>query len=599
MQSRIAFALVALSVLLHWPYGQPDFVYDDVDFVLENASLRSASGTLQAMFEPFPPAQPERGLYRPVATLSHAADFAVFDLEPNGHHIVNVVLYGALVWLVYALARVWFGNTSPTAAVAALLFAVHPVHCDAVDTVSGRSEVLALVFVVSSILLFLRASPPGDGPVRRAIGAASGLLYLLGCGTKETAVLLPVVLVLHLLARDGAPDGALTFAKRALNRTGLHLGIACIYLAVRLEVLGGFGPAHPVLEGVDPLARASIAGAVFAEYLHLLVWPDVLQLDFYYQQTIGLPGTPTFQSVVGWLAALALLLGWTSATIGALRGRRTSLASPRGLWIAGIGSTCVFLLPVSHLFDIGALMAERFLFAPSLGFILFVTGLASHFLRRHLADDPKRQLMAAVVVAGLVVTGSVRSGLRAAEWRDGIQLWESLARLTPGDYRAHSNAATHWIARGNYEAAERALRTALTLETGDPAVHTNLAAVLMGQGELDAAESIHRELLEANPDDVYAWHGLGMIELQRDQVAQALTYFDRALVAHPNFEPARRQAEQARKRIGAARRFIHQNRARARESGDPELWSTFQRACTIAGEDCGGPPVPTGSKSRP
>lgn len=599
MQSRIAFALVALSVLLHWPFGQPDFVYDDVDLVLENASLRSFGGTFEAMIEPFPPDQPERGLYRPIATLSHAVDFAVFEFEPDGHHIVNVVLYGALVWLVYALARAWFGDASPTAVAAALLFAVHPVHCDAVDTVSGRSEVLALVFVVSSILLFLRASPPGDERPRRGIGAASGLLYLLGCGTKETAVLLPAVLVLHLLARDGAPGGALAFAKRALDHTSLHLGIACIYLAVRLEVLGGFGPAQPVLEGIGLLARTSIAGAVFAEYLRLLVWPDVLQLDFYYQQTIGLPGTPTLQSVVGWVAALALLLGWTTAAVAALRGQPTSLASPRGLWIAGLGSACVFLLPVSHLLDIGALMAERFLFAPSLGFVLFATGLASHFLQRHVANHRTRRLVAVVAVAGLAVAGGLRSGLRAAEWRDGIQLWESLSRLTPGDYRTYSNAATHWIARGDYEAAERALRTALTLETGDPAVHTNLAVVLMERGELAAAESIHRVLLETNPADVHAWHSLGVIELRRERVAQALTYFERALVANPNFEPARRQAEQARKRIEFARRYIHQNRGRARESEDPDFRSTFQRACKIAGEDCGEQPVPTGSESSP
>ena len=586
MQSRIAFALVALSVLLHWPFGHTDFVYDDVDFVLENASLRSFGGAFEAMLSPFPPDQPERGLYRPFAALSHAADFGLFGLDPRGHHIVNVLLYGALVWLVYALARNWFGETSPTAVAASLLFAAHPVHCDAVDTVSGRSEVLALFFMVASILLFLRASPAGSASASRRLGAASAFLYLLACGSKETAVLLPVVLVLHLLARDGAPDGALAFARRALDRTSLHLGIACIYLAVRLEVLGGFGPAQPVLEGISPLARASTAGAVFAEYLRLLVWPGVLQLDFYYQQTIGVPGRPTLQSIVGWASVSALALGWTTATVGALRGRATSLASPRGLWIAGLGSASVLLLPVSHLFDIGALMAERFLFAPSLGFVLFATGLAAHGLRRAVGDRKTRRLVAIVVVAGLATAGGVRSGMRASEWRDGVQLWESLARLTPGDYRPYSNAATHWLARGDYAAAEQMLRTALSLESGDPAVQANLAVALTQRGELAAAEEIYRTLLEQDPSSAHTWFSLGVIELRRERVARALVHFEQALSAEPNFEPARTQAAEARSRIEAARRYIHQNRVRAQESDDPDFQATFQRACKIADQNC-------------
>jgi tetratricopeptide (TPR) repeat protein len=586
VQSRIAFALVALSVLVHWPFGHTDFVYDDVDFVRSNASIRSFDNALPAMLAPFPPGQHERGLYRPIVTLSHALDYAAFELDPRGHHLTNVALYGVVVWLVYALARRWFGDGSATAVAAALLFAMHPVHCDAVDTVSGRSELLALAFALAALLLFLRATPADDANPRRGLAVGSAVLYLLGCGSKETVVLLPAVLVLHLLARDGAPDGALAFARRALHHTSLHLGLAFVYLAIRLEALGGFGPTAPVLDGIGALARISTIGAVFAEYLRLLVWPGVLQLDFYYQQTIGVPPTPTLRSLIGWLGIAALLAGFGTAMLGALRARPSSLASPRGLWIAGVGSAFVFLLPVSHLLAIGALMAERFLFAPSLGFVLFATGLASHALRARVPDPRRRRLAAGVLVVALGAAGAARSALRAAEWRDGVRLWESLAELTPGDYRPHSNAATHWIERGEYDRAERALRAALALEQGDPAVHTNLAVVLLERGEIEAAESIHLRLIEADPGDHNAWFNLGVIEIERGRVSRALVHFERALAANPNYPPAQAQIAEARRRIEAARRYIHLHRVRARESDDPEFLSTYRRACTIAGEPC-------------
>jgi len=589
VQSRIAFALAALSVLLHWPFGHADFVYDDVDFIRANQSVYSLPAALAATLAPFPPDQPERGLYRPLATLSHATDYAVFQDEPRGHHAVNAVLYGLLVLGVYALAREWFGAQSWTAVAATLVFAVHPVHCEAVDTISGRSELLALGFAIASLWVFLRSEDQVDSAPRRGRHLLSGLLYALACGSKESAVLLPAILVLHLLARDGAPTGALAFTRRAVQHTSVHIAVACLYLALRLEVLGGFGPAAPVLAGIDPLTRASTIGSVFAEYLRLMLWPGVLQLDFYYQYTLGVPSTPTLQSWIGWLAIAVLLGGTLLATAGALRGRATSLHSPRGAWIAGMGTGFVFLLPVSHLLGIGALMAERFLFAPSLGFVLFGCALSAHGMRRWIADPRARQWIAIGALTAIALAGGTRSALRASQWRDGVRLWESLARATPNDYRPYSNAATHWIARANYDAAEQSLRHALELEPRDAAVRTNLAVVLMERGDLDGAEAIHRGLLAEDPRDVHARFNLGVIALRRDEVSLALAHFEAALEVNPNFMPAADNATAARARIEAARRYLHLHRVRAREaheSRDREFLETYRRACRVAGDAC-------------
>jgi hypothetical protein len=588
VQARVVIALFTLAVVLHWPTGQTDFVYDDIDFVVKNASVQSLDAVGLALHAPFPPDQPERGLYRPLTTLVYALEYAAFGAGARGYHLVSTLLYGVLVVLVYRLASVWFGAASGSAAAAALLFAIHPVHCDVVDTVAGQSELLALSLAVASLVLFLRANPPGDDPPARLARLGSALLYLLACGAKETAVLLPVVLGLHLLARDGAPAGATACLRRIFDRTSAHLGVTLIYFAGRYDALGGFGPAQSVLEGIEPVAKAATVGAVFSEYLRLLLYPDVLQLDFYYQQAIGLLPAPTLASVVGWLAAAFLVGGSAAATLGALRGRPTSLASPRGGWIAGVGTGLVFLLPVSHLFSIGALMAERFLFAPSLGFILFVTSLGAYGLQRTTLDPKRQREVALVVLAALAVSGGLRSHTRASEWRDGVALWSALARKTPNDYRPYSNAATHWIERERFDEAYDALQRAQALAPGDAAVRTNLAIISLHRGRLDEAEGILRALLAEDPADHYAWLNLGAVELQRGRASRALAYLERALDANPYYEPARQQTAMVRQQLSAARRFLLGARTVPPERRDAAFRERLAKACRLTESDeCG------------
>ena len=110
MQAKIVIALFAIAVLLHWPSGQVDFVYDDVDFILANASVQSIEAAIAAIQAPFPPDQPERGLYRPVTTLVYALEGSLLGTDPRSYHLFSTVLYGVLAVLVYALGCTWFGD---------------------------------------------------------------------------------------------------------------------------------------------------------------------------------------------------------------------------------------------------------------------------------------------------------------------------------------------------------------------------------------------------------------------------------------------------------------------------------------------------------
>jgi tetratricopeptide (TPR) repeat protein len=540
-----ALALVAASLGVHWPAARAEFAQDDVDFVLANASLRSPGAAARALLAPFPPGHPERALYRPLVNLSYAVDYALFGESARGYHATNALLYLAVVLLVGRLARSY--GLPPAAAFAtALLFAVHPVHCEAVDAVAGRSELLALLFAELSLLLFARAL--------RAPGAARGALFAsaaaqaLACLAKESAAVLPGILAVHALVLPQRPrsDGA-RGGLRGLRVLAPSLAVLAAYLALRSAVLGAFSPEAAPLAGSGLATRLWTQGSVLFVYFRLLVFPDLLQVDFYYQALVGIVRRPTWGSLLGWALCLLLLAAAARLAVAERRARRApepaAARARRAAALCGFAIFFGFLVPVSHGFDIGVLAAERLLFAPSLGFVLLAV-LAGERALAGIGPLDLRRVLASSVLALLATAGMVRSALRAAEWRDPARLWLSAERLLPLDARIPSNLATVYTARGDFAAAEAALARALALEPDARFARGNLGFLRLAEGRLDEAEAIFRELAASDPEDALAWASLGRIEALRGQPDAARRHLERALALAPHLAPARAALEE-------------------------------------------------------
>ncbi len=392
MSGAAAALLLTVSVLVHWPFGIAEFVLDDHDFVVLNASIRSFSGAWDTLLEPFPPDQPERGLYRPVTSLSYAIDYAFSGEDARGYHRTNVALYLVVVLLVYRLALTYLATPSFAVAVA-LVFSLHPVHTGAVDAIAGRSELLALLFGLTSILLFLRAVRSAGSPLW-ALGG-SLLAYALAGLSKETGVVLPGVLAFHvLLFHPPRAKGDQARRDRALRFLAPFAFVLAAYLALRLSVLGRFSPELMALDGEPLVVRLLTMGSVFFENLRLLVYPSVLHVDYYYHDTIGIVSEPSARAILGLAAAALCLALLAAALVRHLRGAPEEAqgdARTRAVAILSLATFAIFLFPVSHVFNINAILAERFLLAPSLGFILLVVLAGRHLLRSGGARSTETQ----------------------------------------------------------------------------------------------------------------------------------------------------------------------------------------------------------------
>jgi len=495
---RAALFLLILAVLLpHWPAGRVDFVYDDEDFIVANPAVHSAAAAARAFFEPFPLDQPARRLYRPVTALSYGVDFTLWGGDARGFAYTNMVLYLIVVLLAWRFLS-WQLHSPSTAFLAAMFFAVHPVHAEAVDAIAGRSELLALLFALLSIRWYQAAL--GSEETQRGRNAlpaacrpwfwplASALAYALACGAKETAVVLPGVLACLGAVRLCEGKAGQGEVRRALLPLLPHLSVLAAYLIVRRAALGGFLPVRTTLGGVDFTGRVLTAGSVFLEYLRLLLFPVKLQIDGYYLARVGITRAPTPRALVG-LTLLAVLVS-IAGVVAARIVRRDSFGAPpaaderfpRRALLGGLAFFFIFLLPVGHLLPMGALMAERFLFAPSLGFVL-AGAAACRLLWLRLAprlSDRRRRAArlaggcALLVLAGL---GGWRTHARAREWRDAVRLWQAADRDIPGSYLVKTNLAAEMMQRGDLAGAERALLEALTIRPQAPEATYNLELI--------------------------------------------------------------------------------------------------------------------------
>jgi Flp pilus assembly protein TadD len=475
------------------------FAYDDNGIIRENPVVTEGRWG-EALLAPYwPGAVAGSGLYRPVTTASFAAEWRLWKGEPVGFHAVNVLVHAAVSLLVLGLLARFVAT--PAALAGALLFAVHPVHVEAVANVVGLSELLAAAAVLVASLLYLDGTAWGPGA--RAVRLAGlSLLYLVGLGAKEIAVTLPGVLfLLEVMRPDPEP-----LAHRLRREGPVFASLAAVlvaYMVLRLSVLGtltGEVPA-PALRGLDTGERILTAFTVWPQYLRLMVFPRTLAANYAPGVlTVSRSLSPTV--IVGGL----VMIVWLGAVVG-LRRRAPVVA-------LGLGWFALTILPVSNLVvPAGILLAERTLYLPSVGAALALAGVAAAVGR---AAPARTRRLAAIlgVTAGAALL--VRTVERNPTWFSSFTVMSTLAREHPESYvalrsraeglhrvgedaeaaraydRAVALAPQHYgllcevgefyARRRQDERAERLLRTAVAVTPDQPTAYRLLAEMLIRQG---------------------------------------------------------------------------------------------------------------------
>lgn len=434
------------------------FALDDEAIIATNPQVHGVERIPEAVTGSYWPGAGARGLYRPLSLATYAIDWELWDGDPFGFHLVNVLLHAAVSALVLLLL-LGIGAALPAAWAGALVFAVHPVHVEAVANVVGRAEVLASLFLLAACVVYLK----GRGGWRTAGPVA--LLYLLSLLSKETGITLPAVLMLLHWAEKGDVREA---AKAILRRWPVFAAMATalgLYLALRVVNIGTFlgVEASPWFWGLPDRARILTAIRVWPEYLRLMLVPLDLVPD--YGPAVITPQLDPFAPLV----VLGALLGVLTVLV-AWRARRTA-----PLLTATIAWFAVTVLPVAGvLFPVGVILAERTLYLPSVAVALAVAAVARWVGAREGLTRP-----ALAALMGVLVLGGVRTWTGNLVWRDSLAVMNHLLDHHPENFRVQWGVADHFAARGDTAAALAHMELATRMVPGQVRVRDRYGELLL------------------------------------------------------------------------------------------------------------------------
>jgi tetratricopeptide (TPR) repeat protein len=512
-----AAAVALLAVLPYLNALWAGYAFDDYPVILSNPRITGAEPALGLVAEPD---RSDRSLYRPVTMLTYAASARIGG-GPAGFHLVNVALHAGVSLLVFRTVDVLLAGRA-LATVAAALFAVHPVHAEAVTAIVGRAELLAALFGVLSLLALVRGAT-AETVRSRAWSLASAGAFAVAVFSKESAItILPLGVVLGLWARS-LRDG-----RRALAAVIPHACVLVGYLVARTWLVGLVTVAAPPLYIDNPLAhvgvlvRVATALVVLSQYLGLLTLPVTLSSDYSFNQVplVTGPLDPRLWIALG-------VLGGLAAGLAAGVRRAPALGLAAALLVLPLGLTSNLLFPI------GTIKAERLLYLPSVGWCVAAAWAALRLGRVHRAAP-----WAAVALAVIALAG--RTWARNEDWRDRATAHAVAVRTAPMSAKAHYNWGNELVRQRRIAEALHHFARSVEIYPAWVQSRANLGTSLASLGRLDEAIPHLQEAARLEPSSVQIRRNLAGILQRQGRAVEAIAELEAAVRLDPAaIEPRR------------------------------------------------------------
>ena len=538
-----ALVLVLLAALVYINSLGNGFVYDDPNQLVKNPwirDFRNIPAVLTHEVWGFQPAV-KSSFYRPTMHLLNMLIYPFSGLNPLGYHIANLLLHSANSLLVFLLAMALFEDIVAALA-AGVLFAVHPVHTEAVDWIGGSPDLMLVFFSLVAMLLFAARKNP----------VLQGVFFLLAMLSKEPAVTLVFILPVFACALDAGDAGPVLKARNAPPWYFRFLPVvaaALVYFAMRIYALGGLttGNNHPEM---GLLFEAANAPYLFARYMAKLVLPLNLNLAYNFHPVRSMLSP---RAIAGFLAAFAF------AGLLAISFRKN-----RKVFFA-LCLLAVPVLPALYFAPLGDLVfGERYLYLPSVGFALAAGWAFEYFHKKakHVS------VAAGIMVAAIFAFGTMH---RAPVWKSNFSLWsdavkksptgyvplvnlgveygnmgdsgqaialfEKAASINPARYEAYLLEGQTYQMIKKYTLAGKAYQMALKADPRHSETYLRLAMMYRAAGEPDKAIQTYLALVSVYPDSMAAYTGLGQLYFSaRDykNAAEALANIARLAPGSPD-----------------------------------------------------------------
>ncbi|XP_067123471.1 protein O-mannosyl-transferase Tmtc3-like isoform X2 [Centruroides vittatus] len=470
------------------------FVFDDMSAVKDNKDLRPITHVSNIFWNDFwgTPIIKEHShkSYRPICVLTFRINYMIDELNPLGYHLVNVLLH-ALVCILY-LRLCYMFLPAESSLVAAMLFAVHPIHTEAVTGVVGRAETLSSVFFLSAFLCYIQCSQWKwtDWPFL----ISCLLLVVLATLSKEQGItVIGVCFIYELLILHKGRIWEVVYVGQWTSKSPLPVWLREMFLRLFALILAAvslliarvrlMGSQLPVFTKFDNPAAVSDTPTRQLTYNYLLpvnVWLLLFPCDLCCDWTMGtIPLVDSFLDPRN-LATVALYFA-ISALI-----RSSVVSEAEGHYSVVIMSLSLMMfpfLPASNLFfPVGFVVAERVLYTPSMGFCLLVAyGWQLLYKRRW-------KLIVWSGVLGLLFIHTLKSVHRNSDWKSEYTIFMAGLRVNDRNAKLYNNVGHALENRGDYQKALEYFRKASEVQPDDIGAHINVGRTLNNMRMYQEAE---------------------------------------------------------------------------------------------------------------
>ncbi|XP_061531867.1 protein O-mannosyl-transferase TMTC3 isoform X2 [Phycodurus eques] len=529
-----ALLLTSLVVACYWNSLSCGFVFDDVSAILDNKDLRPTTPLRSLFLNDFwgTPMAEERShkSYRPLTVLTFRLNYLLSELSPASYHLLNVALHAVACLLFLRVCRLFLDRTSGL--VAALLFAVHPIHTEAVTGVVGRAELLSSIFLLAAFLAYTKSTGADHSIVWAPIAVTVVLVAAATLCKEQGITVVGVCCVYEVFVAQGFTlpmlldtlrqalrgKGAFPYAVLQMLLKLIVLVISTLLLViVRVQVIQSQLPVFTRFDNPAAVSPTPTRQLTFNYLLPVNAWlllnPSELCCDW----TMGT--IPLVESALD-QRNLATLLFYVLLGLLAYHSITCSRSSSKTVVMA-LSLIVLPFIPASNLFfPVGFVVAERVLYVPSMGFCVLV----AHGFKVVSYKGYLRKI-SWLMIGVLLTTHAIKTFNRNWDWESEYTLFMSALKVNKNNAKLWNNVGHALENQNNYARALQYFLQATSVQPGEPKFWPE-------------ANRRFLAYVEEEPDDANGYFNLGMLAMDAEDNAVAERWMHKAIALQSGFRSA-------------------------------------------------------------
>lgn len=484
LKHALGAVVVFTSIVVYHNSCYCGFVFDDISAIKDNRDLRPHTPLINILFNDFwgTPMHKEQShkSYRPLTVLTFRWNYMFQQLEPMGYHLVNMLLHSVVCLMYFRMCSMFVPELSSFAA--AMLFAVHPIHTEAVTGVVGRAETLSSIFFLAAFTLYCKSGKSKKATDWKCLSISmlcvatamlckeQGITITGVCAVYEIfvqqKVRLPEIKHMVKTAIIGKTAYHLPWSNEATKRIFVLAVTTICLLLVRLQIMGSQLPVFTRFDNPASVTHTPIRQLTYHYLISLNLWLLLFPCDLCCDWTMGT--VPLVVSItdprnLATITAYAFLLTFLFIAFNSDNRQQSAVI------LMGLAFLILPFLPASNLFfPVGFVVAERVLYMPSMGFCMLIA------YGWNILADKKGKKLTTLGLAALILAHGSKTYVRNWDWETEYSIFMSGLRVNQRNAKLFNNVGHALEGQGKYTEALRYFHTAVSVQEDDVGAHINV-----------------------------------------------------------------------------------------------------------------------------